>query len=185
MKWISLLLSCFASVLFGQELSREFVGKAQPGAVIEHFTLTGGRAYDGIWDATRSQIHIVSKTNHIGNLVVQSSEILARKTVGDGNKVILYSDADMAEKVLLLNQQNFKAAQARLATAQQRRDNLHQTYAHKDLPQATYTAVMAQYKAADDELASAEKAVEGARMGFSKAQNAYAKAGGKKQFTLP
>jgi hypothetical protein len=43
---------------------------------------------------------------------------------------------------------------------------------------------MAQYKATDDELAAAQKGVEMASQGFAKAQEAYAKAGGKKQYNL-
>jgi hypothetical protein len=185
MKWMVGILICLGAALYSQDAKPEFVSKAQPGAVIEHFTLTGGRVYDGIWDATKSQIHIVVRTNHVGNLPLQPAEILTQKRIGDGSQVGLYSDLDMAEKVLLLNQQNCKAAQLRLATAQQRRDALHQTYGHKDLPRETYNAVMAQYKAADDEIANAEKAVENARAGFAKSQEAYVKVGGKKQYTLP
>ena len=185
MKSILVVLVCLATLLArGQEAASRSSGKTETGAIIERFTLTGGRTYDGIWDAAKSQIHIVSKTNHVGNLEVKPAEILARKRIGDGSKVVLNSDLVMAEKVLLLNQKNHTEAKARLAAAQQRRDTLHQTYAHKDLPAATYKAVMAQYKAADDELVIAQKAVEGAESGFARAQEAYLKAGGKKQYTL-
>jgi hypothetical protein len=185
MKWVLVALFCWRIGTYGQDALPQSTGKAQPGAVIEHFTLSGGRAYDGIWDATNSQIHIVSKRKHVGNLLVQPSEIVSRSKIADGSNVMLNSDIDMAETVLLRNQENYKAAQTRLAAAQQRRDTLHQTYGHKNLPHTTYNAVMAQYKAADDEIANAEKAVEAARTGFSKAQEAYVKAGGKKQYSLP
>jgi len=164
---------------------KEFVGKEQPGAALEHFTLKGGRTYDGIWDPAKSEIHIVNKTNHVGNLSVSSDEILTRKNLGDASQVKLYSDVDMAEKVLLLHMQNYRTAQARQATASQRVNNLHQTYGHQNLPTATYNAVMAQYKAADEELANAQKSVDLARAGFSKALEAYQKAGGKTAYQLP
>jgi hypothetical protein len=96
-----------------------FVGKPQPGAVLERFTLSGGRSYDGIWDAAKSQIHVVTKSNHVANASVQSSDIVSRKKLGDGSTIPIYSDVDIAEKVLQLNQQNYKAAQARLAAATQ------------------------------------------------------------------
>jgi len=183
MKLLWIAFGFFAVVAAAQQ--KEFIGKEQPGAVLEHFTLKGGRAYDGIWDPGKSQIHIINKTNHIGNLAVSPAEILTRKTIGDGSQVKLYSDVDMAEKVLLLQMQNYRAAQARQATASQRVNSLHQTYAHQNLPTATYNTVMAQYKAADDELANAQKAVESAQAGFSKAFEAYQKAGGKTAYQLP
>jgi hypothetical protein len=168
-----------------QPVTKEFVGKEQPGAMIERFSLKGPRTYDGIWDAPKSQIHIVVKTNHVGNLPVSTNDIVARKAVGDGSHVKLYSDVDMAEKVLLLNLQNYKAAQARLAAATRNRDNLHQSNHGKNLPTPAYNAVMVQYKAADDEIANAGKALEAARTAFGKAQEAYQKAGGKTEYSLP
>jgi len=183
MKALLLLLSFIAIIAQGQ--TNSFSGKAQPGAQLEHFTLAGGRSYDGIWDASKSQIHVVVKGNHVASVHVQPSEIVARKSAGDGSAVVLYSDVDIAEKVLLLNQQNYKAAQARLSLAQQRHDTLHQTYGHKDLPRAQYDAVMLQYKSTDDELANAQKGMEAASQGLSKAQEAYSKAGGKKQYSSP
>ncbi len=183
MKTLLLLLGLIAIVSYGQ--TDNLVGKIQPGAQLEHFTLAGGRAYDGIWDASKSQIHVVVKGNHVANVHVQPSDIVARKNAGDGSQVVLYSDVDIAEKVLLLNRQNYKAAQARLSLAQQRHDTLHQTYGHKTLPQAQYDAVMLQYKATDDELANAHTGMEAASTGLSKAQEAYSKAGGKKQFSSP
>jgi hypothetical protein len=183
MKGAVLVIFLCSLVSFAQP--KEFVGKAQPGAVLERFTLKGGRSIEGIWDSANSQVHIVSKTNHIGNLPVTADEIVTRKPLGDGSQVKIYSDVDMAEKVLLLHQQNFKAAQARVGTATRNRDNLHATYKGKNLPTATYNTVMAQYKAADDEVASAEKAVEAARSAFSNAQEVYRKAGGKTDYQLP
>jgi outer membrane murein-binding lipoprotein Lpp len=183
MKLLILSLTCCALASSAQQ--KEYVGKAQPGAVLEHFTLNGGRAYDGIWDSAKSQIHIVVKSNHVANLAVSKEEIVSRKAMGDGSQVKLYSDVDTAEKVLLLNRQNYQAAQTRLATANQRRDTLHQTYKGKNLPNSTYTAVMAQYKAADDEVARAGQAVDAARTGFGKSLEAYQRAGGKTAYTLP
>src|SRR3954466_2007919 len=136
-----LILICCSLVSFGQQVKKEFVGKAQPGASIERFTLKGGRSLDGIWDPTKSQIHLVSKTNHVGNLPVATDEILARKVLGDGSVVKIYSDLDMAEKVLLLHQQNCRSAEARVAAANQNRDNLHHTYKGQNLHTATYNAV--------------------------------------------
>src|SRR5258708_26674042 len=183
MELIVLALSFCAMVVLVQQ--KEFVGKEQPGAVLEHFTLKGGRTYDGIWDTAKSQIHIVNKTNHVGNVSVTSDEIVGHRTIGDGSRVKIYSDVDMAEKVLLLHLQNYRAAQARQATATQRVNSLHQTYGHQNLPTATYDAVMAQYKAADAEVENATKTLEAARAGFTKALETYQKADGKTPYSLP
>jgi hypothetical protein len=183
MKKLLLLLGLIA--LVAQAQTDNFAGKTQPGSQLEHFTLTGGRTYDGIWDTAKSQIHVVVKGNHVANVRVQASDIVARKPAGDGSQVVLYSDVDIAEKVLRLNQQNYKAAQARLTLAKQRHDTLHQTYGHKTLPQSQYDAVMLQYKATDDELANASKGMEAATAGLTKAEEAYSKAGGKKQPASP
>jgi hypothetical protein len=182
----ALLIVLIASWMsFAQEVKKELVGKEQPGAVLEHFTLKGGRTYDGIWDAAKSQIHIIQKSNHVANLPVSSEEILARKKIGDGSTIKIYSDADVAEKVLFLNLQNYKTAQARLAAANRNRDALHTTYKGKNLRKAEYDAVMARYKAADEEANAAEKAVAAAQAGFNKAREAYKKAGGKTEYSLP
>jgi hypothetical protein len=183
MKKLLVLLAFIATVSSGLGDTNSLAGKAGAGAQVEHFTLSGGRSYDGIYDASKSQIHVVVKGNHVANVQAQPSEIISRKPAGTGGQVFIYSDVDIAEKVLLLNQQNVKAAQSRLATAQQRHDTLHQTYGHKTLPQSTYDAVMLQYKATDDELANAQKGVAAASAGLAKAQEAYSKAGGKKQLT--
>lgn len=183
MKLLSLALIFYSLASCAQQ--KEFVGKEQAGAVLEHFTLKGGRAYDGIWDPAKSELHIVVKGNHAGNLPVSPDEIVTRKTIGDGGQVKIYSDVDMAEKVLRLQIQNYRTAEARQAAANQRVNALHQTYGHQNLPTATYNAVMAQYKAADDELANAQKPVEAARTGFNKALEAYQKAGGKTAYQLP
>jgi hypothetical protein len=179
---VFLLATLMAS---GQEVKKVFVGKEQPGATLEHFILRNGRNCDGIWDAARSQIHIVQNSNHVGNLTVKTDEILTRKSLGDGSQVKLYSDVDVAEQVVLRLLQGETAARNRLAVAQKNRDNLHATYGHKDLPRAQYNAVMARYKAADDEVAAAEKAIEATRAAFPKALEAYQKAGGKTQYQLP
>src|SRR6266581_1765222 len=99
MKKTFFILSFCALVCPAQPITKEFVGKEQPGAAIERFTLKGPRTYDGIWDTLKSQIHIVIKTNHVGNLPVSTNDIVARKVVGDGSHVKLYSDLDMAEQV--------------------------------------------------------------------------------------
>jgi hypothetical protein len=185
MKALLVLIFLVAVVTNGVGESNVTAGKAGAAAQIEHFTLSSGRSYDGIYDVAKSQIHVVVKGNHVANVQAQPSDIIARKPVGPGSQVVINSDVDIAEKVLVLNQQNLKAAQTRLATAQQRHDTLHQTYGHKTLPQATYDAVMLQYKATDDELANAQKGVQAASAGLAKAQETYSKAGGKKQFPSP
>ncbi len=171
--------------LQGQEINKEFTGKEKPGAVVEHFVLKGGRVYDGIWDADKSQLHVVQKSSHVANLAVSADEILTRRQVGDGSSVKILSDVDVAEKVLLLNRQNYQSAQTRVATATQKRDALHQFYHGKSLPKKEYNAVMVQYKAADDSVANAQKALETAQAGFNKALEAYRTAGGKTEYSLP
>lgn len=171
--------------LQGQEISKEYTGKEQPGAIIEHFVLKGGRVYDGIWDADKSRIHVVQKSNHVANLAVSADEILTRRQVGDGSRVKVLSDVDVAEKVLLLNRKNYGSARTGVAAATQKRDALHQFYHGKSLPKKEYNAVMIQYKAADDAVANAQKALETAQAGFNKALEAYRAAGGKTEYTLP
>jgi hypothetical protein len=181
MKAILLFLACLGAIAAAQETNRP---AKSSGVLIERFTCAGARTYEGIWDPAKSQIHVVSKSNHVANVSIKPSEILVRKPVGDGSQVVLYSDLDLAERTVFQQQANYQAAQRRYAVAQQRRDTLHRTYAHKDLPSATYNAVMAQYKAADDEIANAQKAIDSAKAAFHKATQDYMKMGGKKSFSL-
>lgn len=171
-------------ISFAQEAGKEPAGKEQSGAVIEHFTLTKGREYDGIWDAATSQIHIVQKTNHVGNLVISKNDILSRRPIGDGSRVKLYSDVDMAEKVLLLQQQNYRAAKSRMDAATRNRTILHDANTGKSLPHAQYEAVMAQFKTYDAQIENERKVMQTSWAGFQKALEAYHKAGGTKQYTL-
>lgn len=184
----ALLVSGLAS--FAQETNKDFVGTEQPAVVIEHFVLTGSRVYDGIWDSTKSQIHIVQKTNHVGDVTVSKDEILLRRTIGDGSQVKLYSEMDMAEKVLLLQQKNFKVARDRVVTVSIKRSELHNKYYHSDkvlkteLPPAEYKALSAQFKAFETERVNATAAMVAAEAAFKKAYETYQKAGGKKQYKL-
>lgn len=179
------IICCCVMVSFGQETGKQFAGKEQPGATLERFTLKGGRSYEGIWDAGESQIHIVMRTNHVGNLSVSPDDILDRTRLGDASQVRLYSDVDMAEQVLLHNRQNSQAARARLIAAMADRNKLHQYWHGKNLPKQSSNAVMAKYKAMDDEVAGDRKALDAALAGFKKAKEAYFKAGGKTQYEPP
>ena len=182
---VFLFVSCLAGGFLQAQAKKEFVGKEQAGAQIERFTLKTGRSYEGIWDAAKSQIHVVSKTNHVGNLAVKPADIASRKVIGDGSKVKIYSDVDIAEQVLIRTRQNLVSTQTRVATANRNRDTLHATYKGKSLPDSTYKAVMAQYQAADAEVANAEKAVMDGRTAFDASLQAYQQAGGKNQYAMP
>ncbi len=167
-----------------------FVASAQvastaSGAAIEHFTLRGGRSYDGIWDPSKSEIHVVINSNHVSNVAIAPGEIVSRKFVADGSKVKLQPEVQMDEQALTRSQQDYKSAQSQLAAANQQRDALRATWVGKNLNRATYNSVMAQYRAANERVAAAQKAVMEARNAFNKAHEAYLRAGGKKQFTLP
>lgn len=184
MKAIWILL-CMVTICAAQEAKKEFIPKEQPDAVLERFYLKSGRSYEGVWDGTNSQIHLISKTNHIGNYPISTNDLSKRVIVRKAPDLKLYSDVDMAEKILIAQLTNLKVAKNRVNVANKNRDVLHQTYKGKNLPGPRYDAVMRQYKAADDAISNADSAVTAAQTGFQKALDLYQKAGGKTVYTAP
>jgi hypothetical protein len=166
-----------ASILCAQN-----AGKEQPGAMVERFKLRNGRVYEGIWDAKKPQIHLVVKTNHVGNLSVTTNEVVKRDFVREGGDIRIFGDLEMAEKVVLSQLQVLKAAKGRVGQAIQNRDKTHAFYHGKTLPKAQYNAVMVQYKQLDDAVANAEKAMPVAQAAFEKACENYEQLGGKTNY---
>lgn len=179
--FVLLSFLAIASLLCGQDV-KQAGGKAQSGVVVERFRLRNGRTYEGIWDAKKSQIHLVIKTNHVGNLTVATNEVLKRDFVRDGGDIQIFGDLEMAEKVVVSQLGALKAAKAKVVQTNENRSKTHSFYHGKNLPTAQYNAVMAQYKQLDDAVANAEKAVPVAQAAFEKACQNYEQLGGKTNY---
>jgi len=178
MNRVLFLLSIFlASNLCGAD--------AKPGEqsrMLERFYMRGGLVYEGIWNPTNSQIHLVKNSNHVANLTIKTNDIVKRVDLGDAREIQLLTDLQAAEKVVAYYVQAVNAAKKRAVLAVQNRDRLHQTYKGKNLDPTTYGNVMVRYKAADDEITNSQAALASGTTTFESALANYQKLGGKTDY---
>jgi len=117
------------------------------------------------------------------NTVVQSSaRSAATGKASATNQGAVLNELQKAEQAVQNQVKLVQATTARFNQAIRNRDTLHVTYKGKALPQATYNVVMQRYKAADDEVANSQAAMNAARNNFEAAFTQYQQLGGKTDY---